>query len=355
MPSNTINTRIKLKYDTLSNWIQSNFIPLEGEVCIAEIPSGTSSTGLTPPAIGMKVGDGTHIFNQLDWIQATAGDVYSWAKHSSVVNDETRVALTTLIQQANILYQIVQGTGANAWKFYLQSSSNGGISYSNVGNDPFLDLNTFLSSFLETEIVEDSNDNDYNAASTTTVPTVSAVVDYVNEKVSSLTGVLHFKGTTTTQMSDGLTTAAVTINNESYTPVEGDVVLYNNAEFVWTGTLWELLGDEGSYAVKGSIIKSDLSSALQNELDSKLEGIQIPTTPGGLIYSNLTVSNKKITLEKIAHTGSIYDVVETSTKQSYNSTSQEYEDVSCLIFDCGSATQIIEYIPSQEEPNNGGE
>ena len=67
---------------------------------------------------------------------------------------------------------------------------------------------------------------------------------------------MHFKGTTTTALTDGTTTAAVTINNSSYTPSAGDVVLYNNKEFVWTGSLWELLGDEGSYKIKQSAVSS---------------------------------------------------------------------------------------------------
>ena len=40
----------------------------------------------------------------------------------------------------------------------------------------------------------------------------------------------------------------------------GDVILYNKQEFVWTGGVWRLLGDEGSYAVKGSITDSDIAS-----------------------------------------------------------------------------------------------
>ena len=58
---------------------------------------------------------------------------------------------------------------------------------------------------------------------------------------------MHFKGTTTTQMTDGRTTAAVTIGGNSYTPSEGDVVLYSDSEFVWTGSAWERLGRDSSF------------------------------------------------------------------------------------------------------------
>jgi len=48
-------------------------------------------------------------------------------------------------------------------------------------------------------------------------------------------------------MEDGRTTAAVTIGGNSFTPIQGDVVIYNDAEYVWTGSLWELLGAESSF------------------------------------------------------------------------------------------------------------
>lgn len=74
-----LNVRIKNKYDSYENWMNSKLVLEAGEIAIASIPSG-DNTGLTPPAIGIKVGDGEKTFSQLSWIQATAGDVYGWAK-----------------------------------------------------------------------------------------------------------------------------------------------------------------------------------------------------------------------------------------------------------------------------------
>ena len=69
-----------------------------------------------------------------------------------------------------------------------------------------------------------------------------------------LSNAMHFKGTTTTAMSDGLTTAAVTIGGSSYTPEAGDVVLYSDSEFVWTGSAWERLGRDSSFKVTQTAI-----------------------------------------------------------------------------------------------------
>lgn len=67
-----------------------------------------------------------------------------------------------------------------------------------------------------------------------------------------VTGAMVYLGTSTTAVTDGGTekptiggTAIVTTNLQ-----KGNVVLYGSQEFVWTGSKWELLGDEGSYALK---------------------------------------------------------------------------------------------------------
>lgn len=61
---------------------------------------------------------------------------------------------------------------------------------------------------------------------------------------------IHFIGETTTALTDGATTAAVTIDGASKTPASGDVVLYGSKEFIWNGSAWKELGDGASHALK---------------------------------------------------------------------------------------------------------
>ena len=88
-----IKTRILNKYDLLANY--STFKPLKGEICIAEVTSTTPSFDGTKPApiVGIKVGDGTHTFAELPWIQAVAGDVTAEIKALTGVADiDTKIA-----------------------------------------------------------------------------------------------------------------------------------------------------------------------------------------------------------------------------------------------------------------------
>lgn len=86
MAEKILNTRIKLKIDTLANWnaVKDTFKPLAGEVCIAEVPT-VEGTTLQP--VMMKIGQYTDstktnlkTWGELDWISAKAADVYGWAK-----------------------------------------------------------------------------------------------------------------------------------------------------------------------------------------------------------------------------------------------------------------------------------
>lgn len=92
--------------------------------------------------------------------------------------------------------------------------------------------------------------------SDTYLPTNKAVVDYVNTATAGLTGAMHLIGTvtagtaTTDQTAITLDGTATVLNKKGYTPASGDVVLYGDKEYVYDGTNWKLLGDEGSYALK---------------------------------------------------------------------------------------------------------
>lgn len=83
----TINTRIQLRYDTLTNW-QSEatagkgalLVLNKGEMALCYVPAITTGTTQTAPTVLFKVGDGTKTFKELPWGGAVAADVYAWAK-----------------------------------------------------------------------------------------------------------------------------------------------------------------------------------------------------------------------------------------------------------------------------------
>ena len=142
MAEHMIETRILLRYDTFSNWMNSRTILKQGEAAVAAITneytieSTNHRPAHTPPAIGIKIGDGYHYFSELPWVQGVAGDVYNWAKQQTKpsYNANEITGLSTLIQQIvnNIydggdvtiearMYRLQKGIGDNANYYYLQS------------------------------------------------------------------------------------------------------------------------------------------------------------------------------------------------------------------------------------------
>ena len=74
----------------------------------------------------------------------------------------------------------------------------------------------------------------------------------ISDIQSSITGAMHWKGYTTTELVDGSTTNPITIGGESVTCVAGDVVAIQGTsgqadlEFVFSGTKWQEYGSTGS-------------------------------------------------------------------------------------------------------------
>lgn len=86
MAEKTLKTVIKQRFDTLANWqkIWADFVPLRGEVCVFEVPTGTASQpvngSVSVPQHITKTGDGSTTLQNLPWDSALAADVYAWAK-----------------------------------------------------------------------------------------------------------------------------------------------------------------------------------------------------------------------------------------------------------------------------------
>ena len=364
MAEHTVETRILLRYDTLSNWLVSEIILKPGEAAIAALPNDYTIEGTnhrpsnTPPAIGIKIGDGYHYFSELPWIQAVAGDVYNWAKQQTkpTYTANEIQGLSTLVQQLineiyhgggdvtieARMYRLVKGTGANQNNYYLQSKGANDEDWI-TDNLNFIDLSQLasviswidtamddywtVSGFTGAKIAEKLNTLNYtdNAESNKVVTAVNqvngqisvthgllqaanlngtvsvsqggtgrdtleqdsvlvgngtnqvqlrpienvltsnnnfatnrAIVKYIDDATAGLAGAMHYIGEATVTITNG-SSVNPRINGYDFTKaLPGDVITFNFQEFVWNG-VWRLLGDEGSYAIKGTIVDRDIA------------------------------------------------------------------------------------------------
>lgn len=97
----------------------------------------------------------------------------------------------------------------------------------------------------------------------------AATMADVNNAVAGLSGAMHYVGESTTDPSTGTATVA---GHEDW--AAGDVVTYQAKEYVYDGEDWRELGDESSFAVKGSIKNADIAA------DAEIAQSKIEDTTG---------------------------------------------------------------------------
>ena len=402
MAEHTIETRILLRYDTLDHWMNSTVILKQGEAAIAASTFDYTIEGTnhrpehTPPAIGIKIGDGYHYFSELPWVQAVAGDVYSWAKQQTKpqYNANEIQGLTALIQQCiedagggggsgtgpvtveARAYRLTQGTGSNANKYYLQSKGANDddwitdelryvdltqlanvLEWLSPGIDDYWNITGFTIDKLNARLAEiDYTDNppantvvtsvnqnnglinvthgtvsagaisgildvehggtgtnnlDGNGTNTVStrpietqlinnnnLATNRAIIQYINDATAGITGAMHFIGEATVEITNN-STVNPRIQGYNFSAAQpGDVILFGSAEYVWTGGNWHLLGDEGSYAVKGSITNADIAEEAnisQSKIANLIEDLNFKVNKQegkGLSTNDFTVEYK---------------------------------------------------------------
>ena len=134
---------------------------------------------------------------------------------------------------------------------------------------------------------------------------------------TTVTGAMHFLGVTTTAITDGSTTATISIDGENRTLAASDagaVVIYGTTgtnasapkEFVWNGTKWNEFGSTGS--IKALAFKDSASGTV---------------TPTGTVTSTFTGSSSNVTITATDNTSGNYQpkgTVTVSTNATTNKT-----------------------------------
>lgn len=158
MAEKTLNTRFQLPYDTYTNWSTRNPKLKKGEMVQVEVPAPKDAI-IQAPSVLIKVGDGTHNFNDLAWASGLAADIYDWAKAatkpsyntSELTNDSGFVSSTETVE-ANLVNNLTISYSATLTPAnWTANGSNFVYNYSN----------TSLRAFVCPIITCTSNTNEY--------------------------------------------------------------------------------------------------------------------------------------------------------------------------------------------------
>lgn len=137
----------------------------------------------------------------------------------------------------------------------------------------------------------------FNTAYDGSTNKVATMTDVTNA-VAGLSGAMHYIGESTTDPATEVTVSGV----DEF--AKGDVVTYNAKEYVYDGATWRELGDESSFAVKGSIKDTDIAAdaaiaqskiaGLETALAAKATPADITTAIEGLDVADEAVSGQVV-------------------------------------------------------------
>ena len=143
----------------------------------------------------------------------------------------------------------------------------------------------------------------------------------IDELKSNLTGAMHYVGVTTTEITDGMSTGdpkastnKITISGNDYKPVAGDVVIYQDKEFVF-------------HIEKHTVGSTVAFKGVWNEFGStgSLKALAFKDSASGTVTPSGTVSTPTFTGTagnvSVAYNDAINDVLIGSVVASYNPSS----------------------------------
>lgn len=231
------------------------------------------------------------------------------ASAESAANSYTDEAIAALdVADSAVDKQFVTAVSETDGKVTITRRSLAADDIPELAQSKVTGLETALAGKQDTVVFNTAYDASTNKAATMTD---------VQNAVEGLSGAMHYIGESTTNPADGTVTIA---EKPEYSPASGDVVTYNAKEYVYDGEEWRELGDESSFAVKGSIKNADIAAdaaidqtkvaGLVDALAGKATPADITTAIGALdvadeavpgqVVSSVSETDGKITVARRA-------------------------------------------------------
>jgi len=138
-----------------------------------------------------------------------------------------------------------------------------------------------------------------------------ATVGDIAEAVKDIEGALHFLGVTETQKdSEGQPietpeqAIARLLEELQHTPKAGDVVIVDTAEYIYSGTSWKEIGDEGTYATKAALAAEQARAEAAEQANAD--------AVDALEDRVATIETEQASLADIAYSGNVNDLQQTA-------------------------------------------
>lgn len=293
----TVRASLILKHGKASEWAEINPILLEGEL------------GIETDTHFIKAGDGKNRYKKLPYLNATSVQLLFDGAYDSETN---KVALQSTITEA---IQSLDGILTN------EASSNKTLTSFNQTNGvvtaTFDDIEITLSQISDAGTAAERNAvsviNDYNEDSHD-IPDITAVVNYVTNRIPTLDSVMKFRGVVEELPSD---------DDSDY--FSGDIICVEGSskEYIYNGEKWQEFGDEGAYALRTISVTGEDGLIGGGTLESNIS-LKHVISEGAGTNNNVVASNNKfvngIEFDKFGHVTKINteEVATTDTQYTFS-------------------------------------
>ena len=117
----------------------------------------------------------------------------------------------------------------------------------------------------------------------------SAARQDIEDLKDTVTGVMHWEGITTTDISGGSTATTIVVDGENREVTAGSVAGYGELEYAFNGTSWQKFGPEGAFGALA--FKSSASGSY---------------TPSGTVSTpTITITPTEGTVDEVTNVGSM--------------------------------------------------
>lgn len=203
-------------------------------------------------------------------VQSAEGDAYVSASLSAVGDGTQDGQKLTVAATQELKNAITTAKTALQKADIVSGTSNGTISVGGadvavkgLGSAAYTDSSAYAPASLSKQVGTNTDD-----------------IKNLKGTIAGLASATSFLGITTTELIDDSTTSTIQIDGEDVNAKKGDVVIYGNSEFIWTGSKWEKLGDTTAEAQRITDIENSYISSFGG-VGGKQKAITLDTDATG--------------------------------------------------------------------------
>lgn len=204
-------------------------------------------------------------------VQSAEGDAYISASLSAVGDGTQDGQKLTVAATQELKNAITTAKNALQKADIVSGTSNGTISVGGedvavkgLGSAAYTDSSAYAPASLSKQVGTNTDD-----------------IKNLKGTIAGLASATSFLGITTTELIDDSTTSTIQIDGEDVNAKKGDVVIYGNSEFIWTGSKWEKLGDTTAEAQRITDIENSYISSFGG-VGGKQKAITLDTDATGV-------------------------------------------------------------------------